>query len=111
MEQILINLINNAVKFTHEGSISVMCRIQGNFVVTRVTDTGIGIKQDDLDKLFSAFRQLDTGLDRNHEETGLGLSICMKLVKLPGGEIQAESKGAGKGATFTFTFPVEAKEV
>jgi signal transduction histidine kinase len=71
-----------------------------------VIDTGMGIKAEDMGKLFKPFRQLDTGLARQHEGTGLGLSICRKLVKILGGEIKAESRW-GVGSTFTFTLPLE----
>jgi signal transduction histidine kinase len=80
--------------------------VNDGWLVTRVVDTGIGIKPEDMDKLFQAFRQVDTGLTRCYEGTGLGLSICKKLVKMLGGEIWAESEGLGKGSTFTFTLPI-----
>ena len=107
VEQILINLLNNAIKFTDKGAVRVECRVNDNRLVSRVVDTGIGIKPEDMDKLFEAFRQIDTGLTRRYEGTGLGLSICKKLVEMLGGEIWAESKGLGKGSTFTFTLPME----
>jgi PAS domain S-box-containing protein len=106
VEQILINLLNNAVKFTDKGAVRVECQVNDGWLVTRVVDTGIGIKPEDMDKLFQAFRQVDTGLTRRYEGTGLGLSICKKLVKMLGGEIWAESEGLGKGSTFTFTLPI-----
>lgn len=105
-EQILLNLINNAVKFTEKGAISVRCcRESGNYV-TAVTDTGIGIKEDDLGNLFKPFRQIDSGLDRKYEGGGLGLFICKKMVELMGGSIGVETC-PGAGSTFTFTLPAE----
>jgi signal transduction histidine kinase len=105
VEQILINLVNNAIKFTDQGEVRVECQISGDWVVTRVVDTGIGIKHDDMDKLFEAFRQIDTGVARRHEGTGLGLSICRRLTEMLGGEIWAESEW-GMGSTLTFTLPI-----
>jgi signal transduction histidine kinase/putative methionine-R-sulfoxide reductase with GAF domain len=105
VEQILINLVNNAIKFTDQGEVRVECQISGDWVVTRVVDTGIGIKHDDMDKLFEAFRQIDTGVARRHEGTGLGLSICRRLTEMLGGEIWAESEW-GMGSTFAFTLPI-----
>ena len=76
VEQVLLNLLSNAVKFTEQGSIRVRCvREAGNYLTT-VTDTGIGIKEDDLEHLFKPFHQVDTGLSRIYEGSGLGLSIC-----------------------------------
>ena len=106
VEQILINLLNNAIKFTDKGTVHIWCQVKDNWLVTRVVDTGIGIRPEDMDKLFKAFRQIDTGLTRQYEGTGLGLSICKKLVEMLGGEIWAESGGLGKGSTFTFTLPM-----
>jgi len=105
VEQILINLVNNAIKFTEHGEVRVECQVSDRRLVTRVVDTGIGIKPEDMGKLFEAFRQVETGLARRREGTGLGLSICQKLVEMLGGEIWAESEW-GVGSTFTFTLPV-----
>ncbi len=105
-EQILINLLNNAVKFTETGSIRLSCSISDAHLVTRVTDTGMGIKSEDLDKLFHPFQQVDTGLTRNHEGSGLGLSICRKLATMMGGTIWVDSEW-GKGSTFTVSLPLD----
>ncbi len=106
VEQILINLLNNAIKFTDKGAVRVECRVNDNRLVSRVVDTGIGIKPEDMDKLFQAFRQIDIKPPRRRKGTGLGLSICKNLVEMLGGEIWAESEGPGKGSTFTFTLPM-----
>jgi len=106
LEQILINLVNNAVKFTENGSVQLSCRVEKNRLVIQVTDTGIGIKSENLDKIFRAFQQLDTGLARRYEGTGLGLSISRKLTELLGGHIHAESDGPGRGSTFTVSLPL-----
>jgi len=71
-----------------------------------VADTGMGIRREDLDKLFQPFRQLDTGLTRQHEGTGLGLAICRRLVERLGGTIAVASE-CGKGSTFSLTLPLE----
>jgi len=79
----------------------------GDFVEIAVSDTGIGIKTEDLPKLFQPFTQLDASLTRKHQGTGLGLALTKKLVELHGGTIQAESGGLGQGSTFTVTLPLE----
>jgi len=104
VEQIPINLVNNGVKFTEKGEVRVECQVNDSWLVTRVVDTGIGIKPEDVGKLFEAFQQVDTGLARRYEGTGLGLSICKRLVEILGGEIGVESEW-GMGSTFTFTLP------
>ncbi len=78
-----------------------------NCIEICVADSGIGIKPEDMGKLFEAFQQIETGLARRYEGTGLGLSICKKLVKMLGGDIRAESEGLGKGSTFTLTLPLD----
>jgi signal transduction histidine kinase len=105
VEQILINLLNNAIKFTQEGETRVTCQVNDDQIVTHVTDTGIGIKPEDIDKLFNPFQQIETGLTRRHEGTGLGLSISKKLVEMLGGEIWVESQW-GAGSTFAFSLPI-----
>lgn len=108
VEQILLNLLSNAVKFTEQGWITVRCMREAESYVATVTDSGIGIKDEELECLFKPFHQIDTGLSRKYEGTGLGLSICKKLVELMGGGIHAEST-PGKGSTFSFTLPVNGK--
>ncbi len=106
LEQILLNLLSNAVKFTEQGGIAVRCiREEGSYRTT-VSDSGIGISNEDAGKLFKPFHQIDTGLSRKYEGTGLGLSICKKLVELMGGSIHVESS-QGEGSTFSFSLPIE----
>ena len=105
VEQILINLINNAIKFTDKGEVRIKSEIVNNRLVTQVIDMGIGIRPEDVGKLFQPFRQVDTGTARRHEGTGLGLAICDRLVSMMGGQIRVESQW-GEGSTFTFVLPV-----
>ncbi|MEQ8187864.1 MAG: ATP-binding protein [Candidatus Eremiobacterota bacterium] len=108
VEQILINLLSNAVKFTDCGEVRIESRTEKGLLVTQVTDTGIGIRPEDMGSLFKPFRQIDTGISRQYEGTGLGLSICKKLVEAMGGRIYVESE-AGRGSVFTFIMPLEKK--
>ena len=107
IRQILINLLNNAVNFTHRGHIALRIHwepdIDGNgYLHVAVEDTGIGISQADMNKLFTAFGQIDTKKNRNVEGTGLGLVITKRLLNLMGGDIRVNSK-VGEGSTFSFT--------
>lgn len=117
LEQILINLINNAIKFTEKGSITITAELLREFRTTpdaspapyvklRVADTGIGIKPEDLELLFLPFRQIDSGLSRMHEGTGLGLAICRRLLELMGGQISATSVWS-KGTEFIVLLPLQ----
>jgi PAS domain S-box-containing protein len=104
VEQVLINLLNNAIKFTEHGTVKIDCQVREGWIETNVRDEGIGIKPEDLGRLFKPFQQIDTGLARRHEGTGLGLSICQRLVSAMGGAIEVESQW-GVGSTFKFTLP------
>jgi PAS domain S-box-containing protein len=106
VEQVLANLVGNAVKFTEKGSVRVECEISEGRLVTRVIDTGIGIRPEDMGQLFEAFQQIDSGSSRRHEGTGLGLSISRRLIEILGGDIWAESEW-GTGSIFTFRLPVD----
>jgi len=103
--QILLNLVNNAVKFTEGGEIRIACKTDHNKLEVSVSDTGIGIKKENMKLLFEAFRQIDGTLQRRYEGAGLGLHLCKKLLTLLGGRIWAESE-YGKGSRFTFTLPL-----
>ena len=105
IEQVLMNLVGNAIKFTDHGAVHVEASLAGGCVEISVSDTGMGIKPEDMENLFQPFRQLDTGLTRKHEGSGLGLSICKRLIERLGGTIRVESD-FGKGSTFRFTVPL-----
>ncbi len=109
VEQILINLLNNAIKFTDKGEVRIKCRANGSRLITSVTDTGIGIEPGDMESLFQPFLQIDSSIARQYEGTGLGLSICKKILEILGGEINVESQ-RNVGSTFTFTLPLEVQE-
>lgn len=111
VEQILLNILNNAIKFTDEGSVALTADVvpgepptASAMIRIAVADTGIGIRPEDLSGLFQPFRQVDTGLSRQHDGTGLGLAICRRLAEMLGGTIDAASEW-GKGSVFTLTLP------
>ena len=128
VKQILFNLLSNAVKFTPAGgAITVTAKtvrpfdsstvreepnraeppnaLQPQWLEIAVTDTGIGIQEADLPRLFQEFVQLESSATKHHEGTGLGLALTRRLVELHGGRIWAASEGEGRGSTFTVVLP------
>ena len=109
IRQVLINIANNASKFTQKGHVQLKVeftqqRQDSVWLKISVIDTGIGIKEEDMEKLFTSFQQIDSKRNRNVEGTGLGLAICKQLVNLMGGKISVEST-YGEGSTFSFEIP------
>ena len=108
-KQVLYNLLSNAVKFTPApGRITLTVKDSPEQLTVSVHDTGIGIKPEDLPKLFREFEQIDGSYTRRYQGTGLGLALCRRFVQMHGGRIWAESQ-YGKGSTFTFTIPREPR--
>jgi signal transduction histidine kinase/CheY-like chemotaxis protein len=105
IRQVLLNLINNAVRFTEDGYIEVRAHRRERDLVVSVTDTGIGIAPEDKERIFEEFQQVDSGTTRSHEGMGLGLAISKRFVEMHGGRIWVESE-LGEGSTFSFTLPV-----
>lgn len=106
VQQILINLVNNAIKFTETGNISIICNKTQEEVTIEVKDSGIGIEKEQMELLFKPFSQIDTGLTRKHEGTGLGLSICKKLLDILNGTVDVVSE-FNIGSTFTVKLPIK----
>ncbi|MFA4935837.1 MAG: PAS domain S-box protein [Candidatus Methanoperedens sp.] len=111
-KQILFNLLSNAVKFSKEegGKVTITTNKEGEMAKVSVSDTGIGIREENVGKLFQKFEQLESGISQKYGGTGLGLAISKQLVELHGGNILAESK-YGEGSTFTFMLPLSAKSM
>ncbi len=111
LRQVMINLVNNAIKFTEKGKISIRAMQQKDEkILIAVKDTGIGIPPDKLETIFQEFAQIDTSTTRKAGGTGLGLPISRRLVEMHGGRLWAESKGvSGKGSTFYVELPLEAR--
>jgi len=114
LKQIMYNLLSNAVKFTPDGgSISIEASISEIYendaakpgIKVSVHDSGIGLKSQDIKRIFNSFEQVENSASRKFQGTGLGLSLTKKFVELHHGEIWAESAGKGRGATFNFTLP------
>ena len=102
---ILNNLIDNAVKFTNEGSVTVICGIEtDNMVYVTVKDSGIGIAETDKEVIFEEFHQVSEGINREYQGLGLGLAITKKYVQILGGKILVNSR-LGSGSSFTILFP------
>jgi signal transduction histidine kinase len=104
-KQILVNFISNAIKFTDRGEIEIKVIQKNEMVEVSVRDTGIGIKKEDMGKLFETFSRITTK-DRIEEGTGLGLYLSQKIAQLLGGDITAKSE-FGKGSVFTLTLPLK----
>jgi len=111
LRQVMINLVNNAIKFTTNGKISLRTsRLDGARVLVTVKDTGLGIPPDHLESIFQEFTQVDTSTTRKVGGTGLGLPISRRLVEMHGGRLWAESTGVeGEGSTFFVELPLEAR--
>lgn len=107
LQQVIVNLLGNAFKFTNEGSILLDVRLieETGHLQVSVTDTGIGLKEDQLDTLFDDFTQADASISRRYGGTGLGLAICKQLVGLMKGQIRVDSR-FGMGSTFTIELPL-----
>jgi len=120
--QVMLNLVSNAIKFTHEGGITISADVIARKVIfqnqelpgivkVRVADTGIGVSLDKQDKLFQSFSQVDGSRTRQYGGTGLGLTISQKLVEAMGGTVNFYSMGEGLGSTVTFTVPLYQQPV
>ena len=115
VRQIVMNLIGNAIKFTHQGEIVVTLRVESvvdnsAYINVDVTDSGIGIPAEGLAKLFKSFSQVDASTTRRFGGTGLGLAISKSLTELMGGRIAASSPGLGLGSTFSFSIQADLAE-
>jgi signal transduction histidine kinase len=108
--QVLTNLINNAIKFTDKGSVTIFSEKQDNAIEVRIKDTGIGIRKEDLPRLFRAFEQLEKGGDRKTGSTGLGLVISKDIIEKHKGKLWVESE-FGKGSQFHILLPIEERRV
>jgi signal transduction histidine kinase len=110
IRQVMINLVNNAMKFTEKGEISICAIRHDENLVISVRDTGIGIPTNKLEDVFKEFLQVDTSTTRKVGGSGLGLAISRRLVEMHGGRMWAESTGiSGEGSTFNVELPIEAK--
>ncbi len=110
LQQVMINLINNAIKFTEQGEVALSARQKEDHVLIEIHDTGIGIPSEQLQTIFQEFTQVDTSTTRKTGGTGLGLPISRRLVELHGGRLWAESTGvSGEGSTFYVELPLIAK--
>lgn len=114
IKQVMINYCTNAIKYSDKGNVLVTCTIDKKsekkaVLHFAVKDNGIGIKKEDLSKLFKSYTRVDTTVNHHKEGTGLGLAICRQLVELMGGNVSVESE-YGEGSTFSFTIPVEVAD-
>jgi signal transduction histidine kinase len=109
LRQVMLNLVNNAIKFTERGKISIYVEKRGENTLIRVHDTGIGIPPDKLEAVFQEFTQVDTSTTRKAGGTGLGLPISRRLIEMHGGRLWAESSGVpGEGSSFFVELPIQA---
>lgn len=105
LQQILYNLVGNAIKFTESGSVTISALAVDDELQIHVSDTGIGIAEEHQERIFQAFEQADASTEREHGGTGLGLTVTRQLIELHGGEIEMEST-LGEGSTFSFSLPL-----
>jgi two-component system CheB/CheR fusion protein len=107
LQQVFWNLLKNAIKFTpHDGCVGIRCRHDDAHVLVEVNDSGIGIEPEALSRVFNAFEQAERSITQRFGGLGLGLAICKALVEMHGGQIDAQSEGRDKGATFRIRLPL-----
>jgi PAS domain S-box-containing protein len=107
IEQVLVNLLSNASKYTDEvGRIAVDVRAEGSELIVRIEDSGIGLAQEDLQRIFEPFGQVEKSLARSHGGLGIGLTLVRRLMELHGGKVEVASEGLGHGSVFTVRLPL-----
>lgn len=106
IRQVIYNLVSNAVKFTEEGAILISAARDGEWIIVRITDTGIGIDKEHIQSIFERFRQVDGSTTRKAGGTGLGLNIAKKFIELHRGQMHVESR-PGEGSAFSFKIPIK----
>jgi len=107
LEQVFDNILGNAIKFSPDGGkITVCIREEGEYLRVAVSDTGIGIPDDQLERIFERFYQVNGSPTRRFGGTGLGLALVKEAIEAQGGKVWAESRGEGQGSTFFFTLPI-----
>ncbi len=106
LRQVFINIIDNAIKYTPKGTITIKTYLDENNVIIAVHDTGIGMKQEDINSIYEKFQRGKTGIDICPSGTGIGLYIAHKIVEAHNGRIWAESKGVNQGSTFYIKLPL-----
>ena len=106
LKEVITNLLDNAIKYTMgQGEVEISHEIKGNYLVTHIKDTGIGVSQENAKKLFSKFYRVKTKETKDIVGTGLGLFICKEIIERMRGKIWARSQ-LGKGTTFSFSLPL-----
>ncbi|WP_428943572.1 two-component system sensor histidine kinase RcsC [Pantoea sp. FN060301] len=110
LQQVISNLLNNAIKFTHTGGIVLQAFVKDGYLAFRVRDTGVGIPAREITRLFDPFFQVGTGVQRNFQGTGLGLAICEKLINMMDGDIEVDSE-PGMGSQFIVRIPLYNSKV
>ena len=109
IRQMVLNISNNSLKFTHEGSISIRVSLDADMLSIIITDTGIGVPEEKLQRIFDPFSQADNSTSRKYGGTGLGLSICKNIAALMNGDIKMVSS-VGEGTTVTISFPITSSD-
>ena len=105
IEEVLVNLLGNALKYTEKGSIKVLMERQSGYVITSIADTGRGIPKDSVTHLFTKFFRVESNITAGVKGSGIGLFVCKSIVQAHGGKIWVESI-EGKGSVFSFSIPI-----
>lgn len=108
LKQVILNLVSNAIKFTEKGYVKISCELPDDSVCLHVEDTGVGMSAENIPIIFDTFTQLDSGIGRKFQGSGLGLSISKNIIDRLGGEIRVTSE-LGKGSCFTIELPMHPK--
>ena len=111
IRQILLNIVSNSIKFTQQGGITIDITQQEQYINIVVQDTGIGLSQENISKLFNDFTQVENVMQKQHKGTGLGLSLSKKLANMLGGDLSLESEGENKGVRSIFSFELVTKSI
>ena len=109
IKDVFLNLIDNSIKYTPKGAVNIELNCDDKNIIVKIKDTGVGLSEEEIDRLFSKFSRGNDSAKINTDGSGLGLYIARKMVEIHGGKIWVESEGLGKGSVFQFTIPNNLK--